>query len=290
MGDIKVLSQEIVNAILNCKEKQWKKLHLDERFVNKLLRDDVLELLDMFCTIVYYPVDDSINGFSLSGVPGLDGEIHRFVFINTNQSTAKQVFTAAHELGHIWEVDKYVERVSGTALDEGTEELVINRFAAELLMPREEFISAYESERSAYEVIENKIRIGDMLKIIVSLMNQFLVPRKAVVMRLFEIDALSASGAEVLLGKSFIPESVLEEETSQIIKQQGYVKLLMKTEKKYIDGLAELLDAAERTEAIGAEKIQQMRVDFELNKHTANEALDKIVIIEPSEGSDGDGD
>lgn len=56
-----------------------------------------------------------------------------FVFINSAKKTEKQIFIAAHELGHLF---KIINKIDKQDLEDGEdEEDVVNRFAAELLMP-----------------------------------------------------------------------------------------------------------------------------------------------------------
>lgn len=49
---------------------------------------------------------EDANGLHVQRV--VNGEEKHFVFINTNSTLEKQVYTAAHELGHVWEIDKKV--------------------------------------------------------------------------------------------------------------------------------------------------------------------------------------
>ena len=57
-----------------------------------MLREDVLDLLDKFCTVVYFPLEnEENNGFHMTGIPLADGSKHNFVFINTAQTISWQV-------------------------------------------------------------------------------------------------------------------------------------------------------------------------------------------------------
>ena len=71
---------------------------------NPILREDIFVLLDQCCTVVYFPVDDQTNNGFHVRYP--EGDI---VYINTNQTKEKQIFTAAHELGHIWGLEDYIQ-------------------------------------------------------------------------------------------------------------------------------------------------------------------------------------
>ena len=71
-------------------------------------------------------------------------EIKRENNINTNNTRERQAFSATHELGHICRVDQRVRERVPFECDNDAEmnEKIIDRFAAELLMPRDLFIEA----------------------------------------------------------------------------------------------------------------------------------------------------
>ena len=101
------LTSNEVTAIKECVKEY--RAEIKAKFPNKLLREDVLDLLEDYCKVVYYPLEkEANNGFHVADIPDKDGNPLTFVFINTAQTLEKQIFTAAHELGHIWRVDDYV--------------------------------------------------------------------------------------------------------------------------------------------------------------------------------------
>ena len=71
------------------------------------------------------------------------------MYINTARTVAEQVFAAAHELGHVWGVAAQVWEQAGEQgeVESKNEERIINRFAAELLMPTKELHIATFSGR-----------------------------------------------------------------------------------------------------------------------------------------------
>ena len=74
---------------------------------------------------------------------------------------AEQIFTAAHELGHIFEVAEKVWKMLGYSgmPTEKEEEDITNRFAAELLMPAEAFKKVYSTNMEEVGLKwKNKIR------------------------------------------------------------------------------------------------------------------------------------
>jgi Zn-dependent peptidase ImmA (M78 family) len=198
------------------------------------------------------------------------------VFINTAQTIEKQVFTAAHELGHIWKVDKYVAEKCHT--ENISVEKIINRFAAELLIPEDIFQKSYKLERGKYQNEDGKITVGNMMKVIVALMNQFFVPMKAVVFRCVEVGVLSEGKIPLLLGKGTIPQHMITGKIKEIIRDNGYIQFQNPTNKKWILGLAELLDQAEKLGTVSPLKIQGLREKFGIQPEAANyEQMNKTI-------------
>ena len=63
----------------------------------------------MDCVVLYYPLEEeSIDGCHIE--KPVNGHMEQFVFINSNNTRERQAFSAAHELGHIWQVDKRLEK------------------------------------------------------------------------------------------------------------------------------------------------------------------------------------
>ena len=102
MNDFSILPNQVEECIRQLIDQRFQEENLYSLFPNRLLREDVLDLLDRYCTVVYYPLEgEGNNGFRVKDIPFADGSRHDFVFINTAQTLEKQAFTAAHELGHI---------------------------------------------------------------------------------------------------------------------------------------------------------------------------------------------
>lgn len=111
---------------------------------------------------------------------------------------------------------------------------------------------------------DGRIRIGNFLRAIVTLMNLFFVPMKAIVLRLFELDMIPTSTTELLLGNTKISASDLEQYIDTLIAELGYVKFQQASRKKWISGLVDLLDAAEKSERVPQRKINRIRELFDL--------------------------
>lgn len=285
MKTISPLLPEVVRSIKRFIEEKWREENLVAEFPNRLLREDVLDLLDKYCTVIYYPLEsEENNGFHITGIPDSLGNERHFVFINTAQTIEKQVFTAAHELGHVWKVDDYVGSNCNLSLTEDLREQVINRFAAELLIPEEEFKKTFDLEVQKLKEDDGKITVANMLKVIVALMNQFFAPLKAIVYRCCELKAFSAKTASLLLGEGDIPQEIIEDKVKEIVRDNGYIKFQNASNKKWIAGLAELLDRAEMEKAVSAGKIEKLRKEFSLVQANNDVQMDEIVEITTAEG------
>lgn len=294
MGKFGVLDNDIVNEIATFFHKKWEDEKLNVLFPNIILRSDVLQILDRYCTVIYYPLpDEGNNGFHISNIPDLKGENQHFVYINTAQSLEKQVFTAAHELGHAWDVDKFViksfeknhiERIKQQEKKYGTdglEERIVNRFAAEMLMPEEVFRTQYENELNKIEKSDKGIPLSKFLKVVAFLMNFFLVPMKSVIIRMAELKILNIETANILTSeKELLLASIVKKEIERINREGGYTDLYIPTKKKYISGLVEMLEMAERTKSVSEEKIKAMRERFELEPETDEPELSRPITLE----------
>lgn len=185
--DIKEEEIQEIQRMVNSKLGEYKK-------TNQIIREDIFKILEMNCKVIYYPIpDDEICGFVYAN------KNHKFVYINSYIPFEKQVFTASHELYHIWYSDiNSGELLRSVVLEENIdskdikeEEIRANRFGAEFLVPS--------------DVLLNEIRIRKVnkqlitLREIIELMDVFLVPYKTMVRRLYEVDYISRSKCIELL-------------------------------------------------------------------------------------------
>jgi Zn-dependent peptidase ImmA (M78 family) len=279
-GDIdSMLDTRIIETIKKFIENKWKQEELYVYFPNRLLREDVLELLDRYCTIIYYPLENESNNGFHTRIPSLKRGVENFVFINTAQTIEKQVFTAAHELGHLWDVDEYVCSENNVVDQETVREDIINRFAAELLMPEDEFLNAALSEIKKNTDDSKSISIGNMLKVTAVLMNMFCVPYRSVIMRFGEVGLLSSDSCAELLGKGKIEKKTIDDIMTAIFEVYGYSRFITASNKKWIEGLPELLNQAEKLDSISRQKIEKLRKEFDLPKESTAKQIDGIVKI-----------
>ncbi len=279
MERFEVLPKDVVKEIIAYKEQKWRENDLSPRFPNVIIKDNILNILDLFCTVLYYPLEDEKNnGFHLTGLPNRKGQEQHFVFINTAQSLEKQVFTAAHELGHIWEVDEHIIETCG--LDPNESERIINRFAAELILPEDAFKQQLLFAYQKYKSKDGSISVIVLFRIVADLMNTFFAPMKAIFMRLVEIEAVDPKIVNDLFimldsgGGDLIVNTI-----DNIIQENGYTELQKGTGKKLIAGLAPLLDAAEREQSVPQSKIDRLRELFDLKRYDIAGDFDKPINI-----------
>ena len=257
------------------------------KYIKEPIKDKVLDLLDTLCEVIYYPLEqEENNGFRLTDMPFLNGSKRDFVYINTAQTTEKQVFTAAHELGHIWAIDNYIFEKKdqySIALEDADRESIINRFAAILLMPKSTFLSKFNRAYDAYVGEKKRIAVFDLFRIIVVLMDEFFAPYKSVVMRLYELDITDEKLTRLLLGEDGIEKESIKLVQQKIIADLGFVQFQKPTMKKWIAGLAEKLDTAEKEQVISKKKIETMRAIFDLTDNNITSEMNNEVSIKRSE-------
>ena len=279
--ELNFLSNDIVAQIKSFIDDKRNEDKVKTKYPNALLREDIFSMLDGYCTVVYFPLEnETINGFHITGIIDACGKENTFVYINTAQTIEKQVFTAAHELGHIWGIDELISSNIKTMLSFDEKEKITNRFAAELLMPEQIFHTACIAEFERYKESEGTITIFNLLKSVATLMTNFFVPYKAVIHRIAELKIITEDTANMLLGNTVIPYDEITQLIDKYLIDIGYSKFLEPTRKCWIDGLSELLDKAQQQGTVSENKIKHLRSLFNLpdNSHISDN-LDKKLNI-----------
>ncbi|MCM1024924.1 MAG: ImmA/IrrE family metallo-endopeptidase, partial [Roseburia sp.] len=169
---------------------------IEEHIVNQVIRDDVFALLEKHCIVLYYPLeDDKIEGCHI--IKPLGATEEQFVFINTTKAVQEQTWTAAHELGHVWKIDRYVmDQLGRPDLDP---EAVVNRFAAELLLPESIFRAEVQQRLQEYGYQGPAMSTETMVRLVTYLMNYFCTPYKAVIRRFIELNYIDGRSENVFL-------------------------------------------------------------------------------------------
>lgn len=227
---------------------------------NAAIRDNIFGILEDNCTVIYYPLENEKNrGFHIKRI--VKNELEDFVYINTAKPISEQIFAAAHELGHIFEVSEKVWKMMGYSgfPTEEDEENITNRFAAELLMPADVFKKFFWVHMKELGIKNGKVKVEDLVRVMVMQMNAFLVPYEAVRRRLVEIGLIEQSAAEFLESK--------EEEILYLVDllskyQNSYLE--KGTGRKTISGIRELIEEAETRENIDDFLVKRIKRDLEI--------------------------
>lgn len=263
IAEMKNTFDRVINEVVeNCRTENG--------IVNRVIRDDVFNILEQHCYVVYYPLEnEDINGFHVTRTM-LNQRVH-FVFINTWNTDERQVFTAAHELGHIWnaylkvkkvfpEIDEYAAKVS----DDSPEEFVSNKFAAQLLMPLDLFTTAVNKALSGLDYNGKMISRKNMLRLIASLMDTFLVDYKAVTKRLVEIGRLRQDVYNIV--KEYEYEEDFNETFDSILKEGNYKRLTKRLKpNKNIPDLVDIISTAENNGCELITTIETLKREFEIS-------------------------
>lgn len=202
------------NLIMNCLyEKQNRRFQqlsdLVRQFTsaycgNSIIRDNIFTVIENYARknelnleILRYPIYDE----ELWAMTFLkQGTI--FVYVNSGLELCKQFFAAAHELYHIYCYAENADQSyikNGSMLDTDTanetgnnqEDLEANAFAGLLLMQDQRL----QEQISLYGIENNVSDIDGIL----TLMEMFAIPYKAVVLRLYESRFISKKQADFLL-------------------------------------------------------------------------------------------
>lgn len=178
------------------------------RFVgNNIVQDDIFAVIENYAGVKEMPLewiripieDDELCACTFIR----SGRI--FVMLNTDIPLSKQIFAAAHELYHIRcyleENDSELERagsiLDAKTIDDGTtleEEMEANAFAGLLLASGE----GLEQQIKIYRINRTDIGIDDVL----TLMDIFAIPYKALVLRLMEEQIITGENAKSLIAVS----------------------------------------------------------------------------------------
>lgn len=198
------------------------------------LKEDVFNVLRDYAVLVFYPLPEGEenDAFLLSNMPW-DNEKKRFVFINSSKTKEKQIFAAAHELGHIL--------MDSSKMDEfeEDEELIVNRMAAELLMPDNLFrIQVKEQVKT-----EGSIAEEEFIDLVIHLMAYFSCPYESIILRFYELRMITKDRTEYFIHRK--SPYLQEDYIHRRIIEKNYEDLMIITRQKSIDGLDEVIQKLE---------------------------------------------
>ena len=254
------------------------KIRTDYVLNNTIIKDDIFGILEKHCTVIYYPIDNEINcGFHTKRY--VKDRLEDFVYINTAKTIAEQVFTAAHELGHVWGVADQVWELAEEegVLESKIGEKIINRFAAELLMPTKEFRATFFAHFKKLGFDSKNLRLADLIQVIVLQMNDYMVPYESVRRRVIETKIISPELGEILSKNA----EVILPLVKAFSKDQNTM-LDRVTEKKTIPGLRNLLEVVEKDGEVSIYTINRIKKDFDIDD------IDETIIISMEGGKHGE--
>lgn len=206
------------------------------------------------------PEEPDLDGFSTDKI--IRDQLKTVVFINSAKNVEKQNFCAAHELGHQLCIDRLI-------LDEYPDEIItvdevediMNRFAAELMMPEkdfkrkcgETFLPQYGKEMNG----KYKITILDAVRMIIMIMDYYYVPYKAVVYRLGEVGIFSSKDCQRMLSY----ENAKKDIVNGINPKMGITKLRVpnyaRRVSEPISNVTECLKDPEITKHLSRKKFEE---------------------------------
>lgn len=195
--------------------------------------DYIFFILKNECILVEWPEDEQLDldGFSTEKV--VNGRLETIVYINSAKNKEKQNFCAAHELGHRHKLERQLrDAFPDDIFAPSTIESVMNRFAAELMMPANDFkVRSGELYKKCLGDKNGKevIFVKKLIEAIVELMDFYYVPYRAVVIRLQEMDIISERVSCILQNheKTSSGKNVID----AIIAERGITRLRISDRK-----------------------------------------------------------
>lgn len=242
----------IIKEFINLQRKK-------KEIVNEIIREDVFDILGEECTVLYYALDDSkVEGCHV--IKPVNDTMKQFVFINTTKAVQEQTWTAAHELGHVWKVDSYVKEMLDR-YDLDSEDLV-NRFAAELLLPESIFNIEVQNKLIEYNYRGSQMPAEMMVRLVTYLMNYFCTPYKAIIRRFIELEYIKESAEKQFL-EGFEKEHDLYK---RLIAENQYTRLETVNRAYSMGSIEQDINSLESNEVYSEKKIARLREMFHLER------------------------
>ncbi|MDE7000247.1 MAG: ImmA/IrrE family metallo-endopeptidase [Lachnospiraceae bacterium] len=236
----------------------------EKNIVNEVIRDDVFAVLEGECIVLYYALEDyNVEGCHI--IKPFNGRMEQFVFINTMKAVQEQTWTAAHELGHVWRVDSHIkERIGQHNMD--SEDLV-NRFAAELLLPQGIFKKELSNKLKEYDYRGPSMSAEMMVRLVTYLMNYFCTPYKAIIRRFIELGYIEENAEQHFL-KGFEEQRELYK---RLIVENQYTRLETVNKACSMAGIEQDINLLEQKGVYSDKKISRLRKMFHLERTKESE-------------------
>lgn len=231
----------------------------EKNIVNEVIRDDVFAILKNECVVLYYALDDDgIEGCHV--IKPFNDRMEQFVFINTMKAVQEQTWTAAHELGHVWKVDSFIKESLGRE-DLDSEDLV-NRFAAELLLPEKIFEKELDNKLKEYAYKGPSMTAEMMVRLVTYLMNYFCTPYKAIIRRFIELDYIEGDAEKQFLD-GFEEKRELYK---RLINENQYTRLETVNRACSMADIEQDINLLEQNGVYSDKKIKHLREIFHLER------------------------
>lgn len=196
-----------------------------------VIGDYIFSILQDDCVVLQYPEENQpdLDGFSTAKI--IDGIEVNVVYINTAKNTEKQNFCAAHELGHQSGLERQIkDQYYEDIFTSNTVEMIMNRFAAELMMPEADFRKQSRTYIRKYKKSNKRLSVRDAICIVILLMDFYYMPYKAVVYRMRELGIFSGDTCDLLM--------IIDEKSKEIVDKQidlmGITRLRNATNKRQV--------------------------------------------------------
>lgn len=248
------LQSEVVEKIREfIKAKQEEKV-----IVNAVVREDVFAILNQECIVLFYALEDDIDGCHMT--KPFNNKMQQFVFINTRKNVQEQTWTAAHELGHVWQVDQYIISLFPEKILDSEE--IVSKFAAEFLMPAIFFHEEVDRRLKEYHFGGPRMSGDMMVDLVTYLMNFFGVPYKSVIRRFHEMEYISEVDISLYLD-TFEKHHDLFLQKKQ---ENQYTRLDVTNEVYAMENIQRDLIRLEEAGVFSEKKMKQIREVFHISK------------------------
>ncbi len=144
----------------------------------------------------------------------------------------------------------------------------MNRFAAELLMPEALFRKSFFEYLKEKGFNAKRIRLDEIIRVMVMLMSDYMVPYEAVRRRLIESNIITEE-----VGKVLDPDKKGIKEIVEAFSKELNATFSNPTNKKAIPGLRDAIIEVEKKGTVSEYVISKIKSDFSVGEVTATDEI-----------------
>lgn len=225
---------------------------------------------EKYLPIIMQEIRSIRKKYGLSIEKVVNGCLETIVYINSAKNKEKQNFCAAHELGHRHKLERQLrDAFPDDIFLPSTIESVMNRFAAELMMPSKDFeVRSRKLYKRCLGRQNDKelIFVKKLMEAIVELMDFYYVPYRAVVIWLQETNIITKEVGHVLQDyeKNLRGENVI----NATITERGITRLRIPDRKvqysKRLDNINNILKNTDVTKYMGTNEFKKYLKEMEI--------------------------